>query len=163
MSRKKSLLLSTISCLIFTLAIVAPAFAGGVQRVLMPAHVFFGGSFTNSCYNGGEGEDIINLTGYVQINVNNIDGGYMLHISGFGGGNGTGETSGDTYQINGAFQQVVVNDGATATLIHNLRLVSQDHDNSFQFVQRSHVTVTPSGQIIVNPDPELLETICSWE
>lgn len=158
MFRKKSLILLAVSCLVFTLAVVAPVFADGMQHVLIPSTVFFGGQFPNSCYNGGEGENLVDLMGDTHLSMKEINGGYVFHINGIKG-SATGETSGDTYQFNGGLQEVLVNGGNTWNLVHNVRIVSNDQNNSYQLKWRSHFTVTPDGQVVV--DSELEETICS--
>jgi hypothetical protein len=154
------MLLLAISCLIFTLSVVTPAFANGMQMVRIPASWFFGEGFYNRCYNNGEGEYLTDLTGITQYGIKETNTGYVLHVNGMGG-TGTGEKSGDTYRFNGGLQEVVVN-GNQVILIHNVRLVSNNHDNSFQLKTRLHGTIAPDGQLVVD-NPAIDETICAWE
>lgn len=155
MTNKKSLLLLCTSCLIFTLALAAPAFAGGMQIERVPITAFFGDSYFNSCYNDGEGENVTDLAGITQIGFQVNNSGYVFHINGVNG-SGVGEISGDTYRITGGLQEVLANGGDSWTLIHNFLIVSSDHSNTFQLKWRTHVTVTPNGQLIVNPDIDQL-------
>ena len=158
MSKRKTLTILAISCLILTVSMVTTVFANGMQIQRVPNSVFFGNQYYNSCYNDGAGEYVGNLTGFTQIGFLETRTGYVFHINGVNGG-GVGETSGDNYRITGSLQEVLANDGNSWTLIHNFLIVSSDHENTFQLKWRTHVTVTPGGQVIVNPQVD--ELICS--
>jgi len=155
MINRRTLLLLYSSCLIFMLSFAAPAFADGMQIERIPITSFFGEEYFNSCYDGGAGENVINLTGITQIDYQENNAGYVFHINGVNG-RGVGETSGDTYRITGGLQEVLAGGGDSWTLVHNFLIVSSDHSNTFQLKWRTHVTVTPSGQLIVNPDVDQL-------
>ena len=160
LNRKKTVLLVLFCCLVLMLGIAVPAFAGGMVIERIPTSYFFGGDFFNRCYNNGEGEEIINLTGFTQYGMKEIKGGYIVHINAMQG-SGIGEKSGDRYQFNGNLQEVVVKDGESSTLIHNVKIVSNQTENSYRLTWRLHFRVTPDGQLVVNP--EVFETTCTWE
>jgi hypothetical protein len=154
------MLFLTLSCLILTFIVVTPAFADSMQMVRVPVNWFFGGQYFNPCYNNGEGEYLTDLTGVTQYGFTETQTGYVFHVNGMGG-TGTGEISGDVYRFNGGLQEVMVN-GNDVILIHNVRLVSENHDNSLQLKTRLHGTITPDGQLVVE-NPAIDETICAWE
>ncbi|MGD8856051.1 MAG: hypothetical protein PVG33_06965 [Chloroflexota bacterium] len=157
MSKRRILITLAISCLILTISMVTTVFADEMQIERVPITAFFGEYYFNSCYNDGEGENITDLTGVTQIGFKANNGGYVFHING-ANGVGVGAISGDTYRITGGLQEVLANGGDSWTLIHNFLIASNDPSNTFHLTWRTHVTVTPSGQLIVNPDVD--EIVC---
>jgi hypothetical protein len=151
MGRKATgyLLAALVALIVLGLATM-PVTAQGMIQERIPASVFFG-PIENPC--SGE---IMQPSGWVLWSEQEIENGFVLHISGLGGYL-VGESSGDVYQINGALQWVVQND-SNETYVHSFRLIGSEPGQSFHLHQLYHASYTPDGNLSV--EFETLDAEC---
>jgi len=120
---------------------------GGTTRTVKSIANFFPDGIFNMCY-GEDGELVTDLSGSVQILMKTSGDTTIYHINGLEGAQGVGYTSGDTYHIGGALQDVVVKEGES--FVHNFQVVGPGPGNNFILRQRFQIHMTANGPVVTS-------------
>jgi hypothetical protein len=125
---------------IVMVALVIVTFMIGTAALMMPALA--------------KASEVINASGDVQARIHttvDANGGfhsqthYQIHV------NGTGQTSGDTYQLIGVIHESIngmVGVEYTETIVVNGRIIGQGPGNNILVLMNYHLTVNPDGTVI---------------
>lgn len=145
-NRRKRFLSSILILVVSSLLLVQAGLAAdGTTQIVISAAEFFPNGIYNVCYGEG-GELVTDLSGSVRILMKNSGDTTVYHVN--GGVQGVGATSGVTYHIGGALQDVVVKEGES--VVHNFQVVGPGAGNNFVFRYRFQIHMTANGPVITS-------------